>query len=97
MNKKQLSPENLALIATKEFLTFAEAAQFIGVSDSWLYKLTMQRQIPHFKPRGKMLYFNRLELEAWIQQNRIKTSDEIEQEAATYLVTTGKGKKGGAK
>lgn len=56
---------------TKEVLTSAEAAKYMGISMSYLYKLTMRQQIPHYKPMGKMCYFNRKELEQWLQGNRV--------------------------
>ena len=61
---------------TKEVLTSDEAAAYMGVSKSYLYKLTMRKQIPHYKPMGKMCYFNRAELEEWLQQNRCATDAE---------------------
>ena len=69
------------IFCTKEVLTSDEAARYMGVSKSYLYKLTMNQQIPHYKPMGKMCYFNRLELEQWLQNNRVATVDEIEQRA----------------
>jgi excisionase family DNA binding protein len=76
----------------KEVLTSDEAAKYMGVSKSYLYKLTMRQQIPHYKPMGKMVYFNRLELEEWLQRNRVSTEDEINEKAQTYCM-----KKGGMK
>ena len=55
------------LFCTKEVLTSDEAARYMGISKSYLYKLTMLRKIPHYKPMGKMCYFNRMELEQWLQ------------------------------
>ena len=46
------------LFCTKEVLTSDEAAEYMGISKSYLYKLTMRKQIPHYKPMGKMCYFN---------------------------------------
>lgn len=63
---------------TKEVLTSDEVAKYMGISRSYLYKLTMNRQIPHYKPMGKMVYFNRLELEQWLQSNRCATDDELD-------------------
>lgn len=74
------------IFCTKEVLTSDEAAKYMGVSKSYLYKLTMRQQIPHFKPMGKMCYFNRLELEQWLQNNRVATADEIEQKAQAYCM-----------
>lgn len=78
---------------TKEVLTSDEAARYLGVSKSYLYKLTMQQKIPHYKPLGKMCYFNRVELEQWLQNNRISTEAEIEQKAQQYCLKKG-GKNG---
>ncbi len=66
---------------TKEVLTSEEAVRYLGMPRSYLYKLTMRQQIPHYKPLGKMIYFNRLELEVWLQSNRVSASDEISQRA----------------
>lgn len=74
------------IFCTKEVLTSDEAAGYMGVSKSYLYKLTMNQQIPHYKPMGKMCYFNRLELEQWLQNNRVATAAEIEQRAQAYCI-----------
>ena len=80
------------IFCTKEVLTSDEAAKYMGISKSYLYKLTMKQQIPHYKPMGKMCYFNRLELEGWLQGNRIATDSELNQQAQDYCM-----KKGGLK
>ena len=77
------------IFTTKEVLTSDEAARYLGISKSYLYKLTMRQLIPHYKPLGKMCYFNRQELEAWLQANRVSTSEEIEQEAQAYCLKKG--------
>ena len=74
---------------TKQVLTSDEAARYLGISKSYLYKLTMKQQIPHYKPMGKMCYFNRVELESWLQSNRVATADEISQQAQTYWMRKG--------
>jgi excisionase family DNA binding protein len=76
----------------KEVLTSDEAARYLGVSKSCLYKWTMSRLIPHYKsPTGKMCFFNRKEIEAWMQSQRVATDSELEQQAQTIA------KKGGRK
>ena len=79
------------MITQKEVLSAGEAASYMNVSLSHLYKLTADRKIPHFKPMGKMMYFNRLELENWLQSNRVSTDEELEQKAQKL------SKKGGKK
>ncbi len=78
-------PQAGDLITTKEVLTSNEAARYMGISMSYLYKLTMARAIPHYKPLGKMVFFNRLEIEAWLQSNRVATKTEIEAQAQSYF------------
>ena len=79
----KLSEQNLL---QKTVLNFNEACIYLDVSPSHLYKLTSTKHIPHFCPQGKKLYFNRQELDRWLQQNRQNTSDEIEKEATDYLL-----------
>jgi excisionase family DNA binding protein len=93
--KEQLNRLESGLLSQKSVLTFDEVCRFTGLSKSYLYKLTSLNKIPHFKPNGKMIYFERQAVEAWLMQNPIKTANEIEQQAANYVVL---GKvKGGAK
>ena len=80
---------------TKKVLTFNETANYMGISKSCLYKMTMNRTIPHYKPNGKMIYFERDEIEAYLLSVRIKPQTEIETGASKYVLTS--NKKGGNK
>lgn len=86
---KEVKKEGLDL-NKKEVLTSNEAAAYMGISKSYLYKLTMRQQVPHYKPMGKMCYFNRQELENWLQSNRVATSVEISQQAQAYCMKGGR-------
>lgn len=57
-------------------LYFQEACMYIGISESMLYKLTSGKEIPHYKPRGKMIYFAKEDLDEWLLQNYEPTVDE---------------------
>jgi excisionase family DNA binding protein len=92
--REQLNRIEGGLLSQKSVLTFDEVVRFTSLSKSYLYKLTSLGKIPHYKPNGKQIYFERAQVEAWLMQNPIKTAQEIEQEAANYVVL---GKKGGAK
>lgn len=80
---------------TKKVLTFNETANYMGISKSCLYKMTMNRTIPHYKPNGKMIYFELEEVEAYLLSVRIKPQTEIETGASKYVLTS--NKKGGNK
>jgi excisionase family DNA binding protein len=75
-----------SLFLVKNILSFDEASEFLNLSKSYLYKLTSSGQIPHYKPQGKMLYFEKSELENWLRQNPIKTNQQVQQEAEVYLM-----------
>ena len=82
--------ENL-LLSQKTVLTFNEVVIYTDLSKSYLYKLSSTGNIPCHKPRGKQLYFEKAAIDRWLLTNRIKTNDEIEQEASTRVTLNEKG------
>ena len=68
-------------------LTTTEAAHYLGVKPSYLYKMMMRRAIPYYKPGGKLCFFSRDDLDAWLTSIRIKSQNEIESEAVRYIVS----------
>jgi len=91
MNNENLSIEQrlenieALLTATKTVLTFDEGCNYTGLTKSFMYKQTSQ---------GKMIYFERAELEKWLLRNRITPANEIDEQASTYVTLN---KRGGAK
>ncbi|SMC39921.1 helix-turn-helix domain-containing protein [Cellulophaga tyrosinoxydans] len=59
------------LVGQKEVLTFDEACDYTGISRSFLYKLTANGRIPHSKPNGKLLFFEKTKLVNWLLQNKV--------------------------
>lgn len=51
------------LIGQKNVLTLDEACHYTGISRTYMYKLTCGCRIPHYKPNGKNIFFDRGELE----------------------------------
>ncbi|MBS5979696.1 helix-turn-helix domain-containing protein [Dysgonomonas sp. Marseille-Q5470] len=91
--EKRVSDIEEQLFIHKSVFSFEEASIFLHLSKSYLYKLTSAGLIPHYKPQGKMLYFEKSELEEWLRQNPIKSKQEIEDLAATYVASPRKGRK----
>ena len=54
------------LLCQKTVFSFVEAAEYTGLSKSYLYKLTSAGLIPHYKPSGKLLFFKRQEIDEWL-------------------------------
>jgi len=76
--------ENL-LLTQKTVLNFDEAANYTGLSKSYLYKLSCSGGVPCYKPNGKTLWFNRIELDQWLMRNRKATNAEIEAKAENIV------------
>lgn len=63
------------LYTTKDILNMKEVCQYLDISQSLLYKLTCSGEIPHFKPRGKMIFFEKKELIEWIKKGNLLNSE----------------------
>lgn len=68
-----------------DILNIREAALFLKLKITTLYEKTSHKVIPHFK-KGNKLYFKRKELEEWIKTGKVNTKQELEGQAATYLI-----------
>ena len=69
----------------KEILTLGDAASFLGLSKSYLYKMTAKGEIPFYRPLGKVMYFERSALLEWIRSRPGKTQESIAAAAAQYV------------
>lgn len=72
-------------IANKAVFNADEASDYLGVSKSYLYKLTHQRLIACYRPQGKLLYFRKEDLDTWIFRNRQESKDELAKEAIAFI------------
>jgi len=77
----------------EEILSLSDAAEFLKASKSFLYKMTSQKQIPHYIPSGKKIYFKKSDLESWILKNRVTPVSEIESDTQSYLSRKAKAEK----
>jgi excisionase family DNA binding protein len=77
-------------IMQKQVLNFKDACAYLELSQSHLYKLTSTATVPHYKPNGKKIYFQREELDNWLLRNRTDSLEDVEQQAADYLIKKGR-------
>ena len=75
--------ENVFL-CQKEILNFDEAAEYLNMSKSTLYKLTSKKEIPHYKP-NRFVFFERSELDKWIRTAAIKTEEQLNDQVNSYI------------
>jgi prophage regulatory protein len=58
------------LLAKKNVLNIRELSDYTGYSISYIYKLTSRNAIPYFKPSGKAVFFDRMEIDVWLLKNK---------------------------
>jgi len=79
--------KRFTILASKRALTLSDVCVLTGLSKSHIYKMTSTNSIPFYRnDGGKLLFFDKNEIENWCLKHRNKTTDELEIEAATYCV-----------
>ena len=66
-----------------------QAAEFLSISKSALYKYTSEKRLPYYHT-GKRIYFKTAELAEWLTKHRITTRKEIDKEATDYIIRKGR-------
>lgn len=85
INQRLSRLEELAIIAGKSILDLDETVIYTGFSKGYLYRMTSERQIPHYK-KNRKLYFKKAELDAWMLDSKIVTMDEVDRKANEYIL-----------
>lgn len=80
--KKELTTFKLV---QKNIMTVDDLSTYLGLQPSYIRKMTHNREIPHYKPSGKKLYFLRGEIDEWVLSARVNTAEEIRSEAKSRL------------
>ena len=60
-----------------DFMSLREAARYLRVSISTLYKLASAKKITRYKPGGKLVYFLKADLDDYVLHNRFPSDSEI--------------------
>ncbi len=79
---KELAEIKSLILSNKRVLSTDEAAVFLGMSKSKLYKLTASREIPHSKPTNGLLFFDKEEITQWALGSKVVDPKE---EARKYI------------
>ena len=70
----------------RPFMTAEEAAAYMGITMSYLYKLTHLKMIPYTRPFGKKIYFEREVLDDILRSNPVRTEEEVSEMAQSYCM-----------
>ncbi len=75
------------MFSEKNVLTFEEGCDYLGYKKSYVYKLTSAKIIPHSKPNGKTIFFERKKLEEWMLSNPSSSLSDKKIIASTYITS----------
>jgi excisionase family DNA binding protein len=71
------------------FMSLKEAAGYLKISPSTLYKKTMNRTISFSKPGGKVIFFLKSDLDDYMMSNQFPSRKEIENNFLNSLTKKG--------
>lgn len=81
LNKKlsELIQMQRKAVSGYTYMNANELAELLGESKKTIYARVHNRQIPYYKPGGKILMFKTDEIMAWIRSGRHASLDELKQ------------------
>ena len=92
LTRKELKPE-ITLPnpprQDKRFYPISWVVDYTGIPKNSIYQLTSKNLIPHFK-RSRKLFFEKAQVDKWLEEGRVKTNDEIAAEAEQFLSKRGR-------
>lgn len=72
--------EEMTVLSAKRMLSVRDASLLTGFKESYVRKLVEESKLPHYRPSGKMIFFDRDEIESFLRTNRIPSAQELEAE-----------------
>lgn len=73
------------VMTTKNLMNVKELSSYLTLSVYTIYGLTHKRSIPFIK-KGRRLYFEKKEIDLWLQQDKQKTKEDLYEKADEYLL-----------
>jgi excisionase family DNA binding protein len=64
----------------KQILNVDDLAAYTGLSRSYIYRLCSKREIPHYKIKGRSVFFKRSEIDKFLLSNPVATLDQLKQQ-----------------
>ena len=65
--------------------TVKQAADFLGLKASYLYRLIADNKISYYKPNGGRVYFKKSDLEHFIFRGKVSAGYELQDRAISIL------------
>ena len=89
---KEIEELKRILLLQKEVLTINELSLYTGYTVDYIYKMVSLKQIPYSKPNGKKLFFSKERIIEWLSSNKQLCEQELEEQAANYILKKKFGK-----
>ena len=64
---------------TKPVLNHKEASVYLGISETYLYKLNSQNKIPYCRPNEGKITYQKEDLDKYLKSNKRNSLSELEQ------------------
>lgn len=77
----------------KAFLSVQDLCNYLNVSESTVYKISHYKVLPKYCPQGRLIYFKKTEVDAWLEKFRLSSADEIKVEVEASFVRTRGGRR----
>ena len=68
----------------KEMFNIEDFCSYTGFSKDYAYKLTSKGSIRFYRPSGKQIFFDVEDVVAFLKQNPVKPSKDLDQESSAY-------------
>lgn len=83
-NESPKESNNIIYIPLSKFCELTE------LSTSYVYRLTSERKLTHYKPFGKKIYFRLDQVNEMFEASRVSSSEELKEEAVNYVFNSKK-------
>lgn len=83
---RQLKLLVLSGLKNKSMMTTKEAAEYVGCKPCTIRELARKKAIVHYKDSvGRMIRFQKKDLDEWMQHTRVDSGEELEQKALAHI------------
>ncbi|MFD1631065.1 helix-turn-helix domain-containing protein [Pseudopedobacter beijingensis] len=86
--QKTLKRIEALLLNQKPILNIEEFCRYTGFSKSFAYKLTSTKRIQFSCPNGKLIFFKKTDVDAFLLSNPMSSMEDIEQQSIDYVNKT---------
>ncbi|HJY12884.1 MAG TPA: excisionase family DNA-binding protein [Flavobacterium sp.] len=74
----------------ENYISIKGLSDQLGLSKSYIYKLSSANILPKYRPSGKLVFFKKSEVEAWLESSRISSTAELEEEIELMAYNNGR-------